>query len=185
MLACVEPWCISLYRMYDNRVTRTLMGALRFDPPLTQGSFVKTLSQALLSMLYMGLSRIHCILISCTVYDGMIDIQEHIKGFCVFHISPTTLIISLTHRLLQTKRVYVLDNIECYKVLPLNLSLMVNKGSFSCPIRVGHVMKLQFWKVFQCFRLNTHSWRQDFAAPTMTYNIPWFHLLPPLYYREY
>ena len=45
----------------------------------------------------------------------------------LFPISPTTLIISLIHGLLQTKLMYVLDNMEIFKVLPLQLSLMLNK----------------------------------------------------------
>ena len=55
-------------------------------------------------------------------------------------IRSTALIISLTHGLLHTKLMYVLDNMEVYKVLPLFLSLMINKMYFSCPIHVNHMM---------------------------------------------
>ena len=41
-------------------------------------------------------------------------------------LSPTNLIISLVHGLLQTIRVYVIDITEDYTVLSLDVSLMVN-----------------------------------------------------------
>ena len=46
---------------------------LRVNPPLQCESFVKNISNALRSMLYMEQKMIiYCIVISCTVYDGMI-----------------------------------------------------------------------------------------------------------------
>ena len=50
--------------------------------------------------------------------------DEHINEYVTFPINPTTLIISVTHGLLQTKPVYVLDNMDAHEVLPLNSSLM-------------------------------------------------------------
>ena len=70
------------------------------------------------TMLYMGLINMYCILISCTVYDEMIPVLEHSNDYVTFPISPTTLIISLTHGLLPTKVVYVLENMDVCKVLP-------------------------------------------------------------------
>ena len=57
-------------------------------------------------------------------------------------IRPTTLItcISLTHGLLWIKLVYVLHNMEVYKVQPLNVSLMIDEIPFSSPIHVTHMM---------------------------------------------
>ena len=52
---------------------------------------------------------------------------KHIKEYLIGFKSLTNLIISLACGLLQTRLVYVIDNIKGYKVLLLDLSLMVNK----------------------------------------------------------
>ena len=59
----------------------------------------------------------------------------------LFPIRPTALITSLTHGLLWTKLVDVLDNMEGYKGLTVSFSLIVNtKIPLSCPIHVTHMM---------------------------------------------
>ena len=55
--------------------------------------------------------------------------------------------ISLTDGLLWTPLVYVLDDMEVYKVIPLIFSLMLNKINKiprSCPVHITHMMLLYF-----------------------------------------
>ena len=52
------------------------------------------------------------------------------QKYVTLPISPTSLIISVTHGLWQTKLVYILDSMKVYKVLPLDVSLMVTKIHF-------------------------------------------------------
>ena len=66
--------------------------------------------------------------------------QEHVNDYVTFPISPTTLIISLTQGLLWTKLIYVLNNMDVYKVLTLTFSLMVNTNSIFMPYFLTHMM---------------------------------------------
>ena len=83
----------------------------------------------------------------------------------LFPRSPTTLIISLTHWLLWTKLMYVFDNMEGYKILPLIVALMVNTIPFSCPIHVTHMMYLYFWQHFLLFWIKSKTLRLKLCTP--------------------
>ena len=91
--------------------------ALRVNQPFPLGSFVKILSKALLSMSYIGLTVIYCIILY-TVHDGMIVIQEHINDYVTFlHKSYNVNHLSNTWIVVEKTRI-VLHNMEVYKLLP-------------------------------------------------------------------
>ena len=113
--------------------------------------------------------------------------QEHFNDYVTFIISSTNLIISLALGLLWTLLAYVINNMEDYNVLLIDLSLIVNAISFSYPFPVSHMSLLNCCTSFYCFALypKIHGLDYMYIATREAYNIGQFHLPPPLHYRDY